>query len=118
VSPDASALFPAGAVWSGQFRFRPPLERIDGDVVLTVLESRGESFRARYETERARFSWIVRGDCRRGEIAWDFTSAIKDNDAHSVVGRAHVYGRARDGVLSLVFRDDDSVADLSLTRVR
>ena len=108
---------PAGTSWSGEFKFRPPNEGFSGDVRIWIETRDGPRFEGTYRTENGAYEWQIRGTVLNGSISWDFTKAIKDNAAHDVVGRARVYGRIRDRVMTLVFwQSDIDIADMTLVR--
>jgi serine/threonine protein kinase len=119
-SPDAhqaaisSTPLAAGSVWRGSFRFRPPNQNYRGDVLLTVLESRDNRIRARYETENGQFAWVVEGLLENGRLALEFIEGIRENPEGSLVGRARLSGSLDADGLRLVFADDDSAADMLL----
>jgi hypothetical protein len=110
--PDA---LPVHSRWTGDFRFRSPLD-YTGDVELTVQERSGDRFRANYQTENGQYEWEVDGTLRDGAITGRFTRAIRDNAEHDVVGIARLDGRAEGGRLKLTFTQYAHVADLSLRR--
>ena len=114
--PDQAVHFPTGAIWSGRFVFRGRLSGYEGDVILTITESHGDRFQGKYSTEAGKFEWEVSGVERDDHIHWEFVRATRGEVRPSIVGRAHVSGHYRNGVLELIFTDGDSSADVILTR--
>jgi serine/threonine protein kinase len=106
----------AGSLWSGTFRFRPPIKDYDGDVVLTVLQRREDRFFGLYQTEAGMYEWEVEGTVRGDQVAWGFTRAIKGDSAGEIVGRAHVVGRIEGRTMKVLFDHGASgKADMTLT---
>jgi len=108
--------FQPGAEWSGVFRFRPPNQDYNGDVVLRIEQRDGERFTGIYSTERSQYIWRVRGTVHDGHIAWEFIEVIKEANAVEVVGNATVEGTYERGKMLAVFRHlkKRSTADMTL----
>lgn len=106
----------AGAEWSGVFRFRPPNQDYNGDVVLRIDERDGDRFTGLYSTERGQYVWRVRGSIRGGQIACEFIEVIKEANPVEVVGNATVEGTYEHGKMQAVFRHHKkhTTADMTL----
>jgi hypothetical protein len=108
--------FQPGAEWSGVFRFRPPNQDYNGDVVLHIEQRDGERFTGLYSTERNQYVWRVRGKVHDGQIDWEFIEVIKEANPVEVVGNATVEGTYERGKMLAVFRHHkkQSTADMTL----
>jgi hypothetical protein len=117
-APPTDALQP-GSVWVGTFQFRPPHDG-RGPVELRVTARDGDRFEGDYTTEAGRYAWRVAGTAYGGQVQWDFTEVIHEEEPQDVVGKAHVQGTYDGKVMDVVFHHevDDSTADMQLRPVK
>src|SRR5262249_55426465 len=109
---------PVNSQWKGRFQFRPPSEGYTSDVQLDVTRREGASFEGVYTTESGKYQWVVKGSLDNESIDWGFTGLIRERTPTGVVGHAHVTGNLHDARMDVVFRDQNSVADMMLKRVK
>jgi serine/threonine protein kinase len=117
--PSRTDPLPVGSRWSGQFRFRPPLTRADGqayisDVQLEIQRREGPIFWGVYTTEAGRYQWRIEGTLQDQAIRWTFTEAIRDNEYHNVIGQATIAGKLRGEWMEVVFQNAGGTADIGL----
>jgi hypothetical protein len=117
-APPADALQP-GSVWVGTFQFRPPHDG-RGPVELRATARDGDHFEGDYTTEAGRYAWRIEGTARGGQVQWEFTGVIYEEQPQDVVGKAHVQGTYDGKVMDVVFHHevDDSTADMQLRPVK
>ena len=108
--------FQPGAEWSGVFRFRPPDQDYNGDVVLRIEQRDGERFTGMYSTERSQYIWRVRGTVQDGNVAWEFIEVIKEANHVEVVANATVEGTYEGSKMQVTFHHHlkQSTADMTL----
>jgi hypothetical protein len=108
--------FQPGAEWSGVFRFRPPDQDYNGDVVLRIEQRDGERFTGVYSTERSQYIWRVRGTVQDGNVAWEFIEVIKEANHVEVVANATVEGTFEGSKMQVTFHHHlkQSTADMTL----
>jgi len=107
----------AGTVWKGSYRFFP-LGTKDGDLIIQITKSDGDSFEGVYTTEKGKYEWLIAGTLRGSDIRWEFTSAVKGDNAEQLVGKGTVDGTLKNGTIEGQFHDaaDNSHAELKIRR--
>ncbi len=103
--------------WSGQSFWLPNM--IEGPQITVVVQKRsGDEFEGLYTAveNSGRYEWRIKGTVRQNTITWRFTEAIEEANPTPVVGHAHVEGKQDGETLELLYRDEDSSAQMHLRR--
>jgi hypothetical protein len=117
-NPPKADPLPANSRWEGNFRFRPPHGDERHDVTLDITQRQDGSFIGIYATESDKWQWEVAGAVREGQIAWEFTRVLHEAEPRNLVGHAKVTGRLQGDRMDLLYKDEDSIADMTLLRAR
>jgi serine/threonine protein kinase len=109
--------FQPGSRWSGPARWLPNLAP-GPQITVIVQERNGDDFKGSYTAEEqiGRFEWRIEGKIRQSLIEWHFTEVAVEAQPTHVVEQARVEGKRDGEQLELLYRDDDSAAQLSLQR--
>lgn len=112
-------LFPQGSLWKGTFTFLPSTTgNSDGDMELLVEHRSGEDFEGTYYSGQRNYAWRIRGVIRGNEVWWSYVSALRDNDAGDVVGKAQVTGTIDGDRIVATWAQEDETARLDFLRSR
>jgi hypothetical protein len=106
-------LLQPGTVWSGPFRWSPPMQG-GGEVIVTITERDGDNFRGVYSTGAGQYEWHIRGVVQKDTISWEYTDVIREAFRTDAVGHAVVEGTYEADHWELVYRDHNSTAQLQL----
>lgn len=123
---DVAGAWQRNTVWTGIFRFRPPIEDYVGDVRIAVTAREGSGFSGTYATEDGAYVWEIAGSvARNGEgdsIKWRVVRAMREREPRPMMLKAHAVGTV-DGeesrqILKIPGTDNasESIADLTLHR--
>jgi serine/threonine protein kinase len=110
-------IFVAGSRWSGQALWLPDLA--NGPQIRVVVDERdGDSFKGSYAAVEGEewFEWRIEGTVGQNSIQWRFSKVIHEAHPTFVVEHAHVEGKPNGETLELLYRDQDSVAEMQLRR--
>jgi serine/threonine-protein kinase len=116
-------------VWTGMFRFRPPIEDYVGDVRIVVTEREGNAFSGTYATENGAYVWEITGSVAqngRGDgdsIEWHVVRVLNEREPRPMMLKAHATGTLRGnesqqilGIPEAGHANAESIADLTLHR--
>jgi eukaryotic-like serine/threonine-protein kinase len=106
-----------GTRWSGPARWLPDLA--DGpQITITIHERNGDAFKGSYTAMESSgwYEWRIDGTVRQGRIQWHFTEVVQEAKPTHAVEQAHVEGKQDGETLDLLYRDEDSAAQLRLQR--
>jgi serine/threonine protein kinase len=111
--------FQPGSCWSGQALWLPNLNN-GPRITVAVHERNGEEFKGTYTAVEGKkqFEWRIQGTVRQGSIQWRFTEVIREAQPTHVVEQARVEGKQDGETLELLYRDDDSAAQIHLQEVK
>ncbi len=109
--------FQPGTNWSGQALWLPNLDN-GPRIIVAIHERNGEAFKGTYTAveDNGQYEWRIQGTVRQGSIQWRFTEVIREAQPTHVVEHARVEGRQDGETLELLYRDDDSSAQMHLQR--
>jgi serine/threonine protein kinase len=110
----------AGSQWKGYFRFLPPIMGYTGNILVSITERRGNTFKGTYATEDAQYEWEIEGTLDQGTIRWEFTHIVREKAPTHVVGSAIVEGHYEGRNMELRFQHpyDNSEAELLMVQVK
>lgn len=98
------------------FQVLPPIENYSGDVVVTITQRDGDTFKGTYRTENGHYEWGIAGTLQGDKIHCEFTQIIREKEPRGLTGNAYVSGTLADSTMKLTFRrrDMESVAEMTL----
>jgi hypothetical protein len=109
--------FQPGSRWSGQALWLPDLA--DGpQITIAVQERNGDEFEGLYTSveKTGRYEWRIKGTVRQNAIQWRFTEVVEEAQPTPVVEHARVEGKQDGETLELLYRDNDSAAQMRLQK--
>jgi serine/threonine protein kinase len=111
--------FQPGSRWSGQAFWLPNLGA-GPQITVAVQERNGDEFEGSYTAveNTGRYEWRIKGTVRQNAIQWHFTRVVEEAQPTHVVEHARVEGKQDGETLELLYRDDDSAAQMRLRRVK
>jgi predicted Ser/Thr protein kinase len=113
---------PVGSRWSGKYKFRQfGGEGSVGNVTLTISERDGPHFRGSYASLNGAYEWLIAGTLDAGQVRWDFTQVVREEEPQGLVGKASVEGTCQGREMQLVYHEPEAkggelTADMTLQR--
>lgn len=113
-----SPLLPAGSVWSGSFRFLPPIQNYSGSADLSITQRTGNQFEGVYTTENRKYQWRVNGTDHGGRLRWEFTQALKNPGTEDAVGKAYVEATVKGDQITGLFHEYNNPGETAALQLR
>ena len=109
---------PAGSVWSGSFRFLPPIQNYGGSADLSITQRTGDHFEGVYATENRQYRWRVNGTNHGDQLHWEFTQVLKSPGAEDAVGKAYVEATVKGDQITGLFHEYNSPGEMAALQLR